>query len=69
MLTSSELLTTRQVAEILAVSPRTVARLANESQLETVAKAPGKRGAMFFERKEVEHYKTMRELQTAGATK
>lgn len=65
----SVLLTTSEAANILGSSPRDVARLVKRGDLVPAVKAPGLRGAMFFEPKEVEHYQAMRELQTAGKGK
>lgn len=66
----SSLLTTSDVAKILGSSPRYVSRVVRRGDLEPRFKAPGLRGAMFFDPAEVEHFRAMRELQTAGrATK
>lgn len=54
------------MSDLLGLSVVQVCRLARSGQLQPVAKAPGKRGAYLFTHEEVEHYKTMRELATAG---
>lgn len=43
-----DLLTTRDVADALEVSPREVARRVERGQLEPVVKLPGLRGAYLF---------------------
>lgn len=50
----SDLLNTRQAAEILGESVSTVTRLANDGTLRVHVKAPGLRGAMLFRRSDVE---------------
>lgn len=66
----SSLLTTSDVAKILGNTPRDVSRAVRRGDIEPRFKAPGLRGAMFFDPSEVEHFRAMRELQTAGkATK
>lgn len=65
-----DLLTAREVAEKIGRTPRDVSRLVKSGELLPAFRAPGLRGAMFFTHAEVEHYRAMRELQTAGkATK
>ncbi len=50
----AELLTAREAAELLNVSVFQVARLAQRGDLPTAMQAPGKRGARFFLRVDVE---------------
>lgn len=54
MPTPPELINTREAAELLGVSVFQVARLAQRGDLPTAIKAPGKRGARFFHRTDVE---------------
>lgn len=54
---------------MIGITPRTVARLVRAGELEPAQKLPGKTGALLFDPKEVEHYRVMRELQTAGKGK
>jgi len=42
------LMTTRETAEKLKVTPSTVARMVHRGELPMAAKAPGQRGAMLF---------------------
>lgn len=51
---------------MLNLSVKHVARLVASGHIIPAIKAPGKRGAFMFDPAEVEHYKTMRELATAG---
>lgn len=60
------MLTTKQAANIIGVSPMQISRLVRGGHLEPAIKAPGKRGAYLFEASEIEYFKTVRELQTAG---
>lgn len=63
-------MTTREAAVELDVSKSQVTRLVTAGHLAAAVKAPGKRGAYLFDPAEIEHYRVMRELQTAGkATK
>lgn len=65
----SSLLTTSDVAKILGNTPREISRAVRRGDIEPHFKAPGLRGAMFFDPAEVEHYRAMRELQNMGKTK
>lgn len=56
----AHMLTTSQAAEALGVDVSTVARLANEGTLRIAFKAPGIRGAMFFDADEVERVRMER---------
>ena len=49
-----DLLTTAEVAVLLGVSPREVARRVSTGSLEAMAKLPGVRGAYVFERAAIE---------------
>lgn len=68
-MTSLELMTSKEVAKLLGVTQRYVASLARKGEIESAQKLPGKTGALLFDPKEVEHYRVMRELQTAGKGK
>jgi excisionase family DNA binding protein len=46
----SELMTTREAAEVLGVSVFQIARLARRGELEAAMQAPGRSGARFFTR-------------------
>lgn len=59
-------LDTRTVSDVLGLSVVQVCRLARSGELPPVAKAPGKRGAYLFDPADVEHFRAIRELQTAG---
>lgn len=48
------LLTTREAAELLGVAPQTIARWVESGRLVPTLRAPGLRGAMFFERAAVD---------------
>lgn len=62
---TTELLTTRQAAEVLGESISTVTRLANLGTLTTYAKAPGVRGARLFRRSDVERVAAKRSQDAA----
>jgi excisionase family DNA binding protein len=50
-----DLITTRQAAEILRVSPSTVLRMVNRDRsLTPTVRAPGLRGALLFRRSDIE---------------
>lgn len=66
MQNDSSFKTTREVAEVLGVSPAQVTRLVASGDLTPAAKAPGLRGAFLFTKEEVEQARFMRDLQTAG---
>lgn len=53
-MTTTQLLTTAEVAEILGCSPRTVARMADNGELEAAHKHNGLRGAYLFEKAAVD---------------
>lgn len=59
----SDLLTTREVAEALGMRPRAIARLVENGTLKPVLKAPGIRGARFFDWDEIQAYKTALEAK------
>lgn len=50
----NELLSTAEVADLLAVSPSAVSRMVAREELQPRLKAPGARGPMFFAREDVE---------------
>ena len=56
----AHMLTTSQAAEALGVDVSTIARLANAGDLKVAFKAPGVRGAMFFDPAEVERLRLER---------
>lgn len=62
-----ELLSTREVAGRLRITPRKVSRLVGADRLRASAKAPGPRGAFFFTNAEVERYLLEREHEPADA--
>lgn len=68
-MTSLELVTSQEVARSLGVTQRYVAKLVKTGQLDPIRKNPGRTGAYIFTASEVEHYRAMRELQTAGKAK
>lgn len=68
-MTQLQLLPTATVAKELGISVSYVSKLVKRGFLEPANQAPGLRGAMFFTPAEVEHYRAMRELQTAGKAK
>ena len=57
---------TRQAADELGVSIRTIHRLVDSGDLTPAVKVPGKTGAFLFEEAEVERVKTLR-AETAAA--
>lgn len=61
----SNLLSTKEAAETLGESIRTVTRLANAGTLRVEMKAPGLRGAMFFRRSDVERLAAKRQKAVA----
>ena len=63
---SPPLVTTREAAEILGVSVFQVARLAQRGELRTAVQAPGKRGARFFDRADVETFIASRRTEAAS---
>ncbi|WP_237236078.1 helix-turn-helix domain-containing protein [Rothia nasimurium] len=65
-MTQLQLLPTSAVAKELGISVSYVSKLVKSGRLEPSNQAPGLRGAMFFDPAEVEHFRAMRELQTAG---
>lgn len=70
MESSNRLVTTADAARRLGVTPQTVIRKVHAGELSAKTKVPGLRGAFLFEPSEIEHFRVMRELQTAGkATK
>lgn len=66
METLTYLLTSQQAAKILKVKPREIARMVEKEQLQPAFKAPGLRGAYFFDPKEVEYTRARRELEKAA---
>lgn len=54
-MSETEYLTAAQVADILGVSVKTVARWANAGTLPTAIKAPGLRGARLFRATDLDH--------------
>ena len=68
MPTTSDTITTRQALEILDRSdPSTISRWVSLNRLTPVAKAPGKRGAFFFDRADVERLATELATETGAA--
>lgn len=57
----SDLLNTKQAAEIIGESVSTVTRLANKGKLRVHVKVPGLRGAMLFRRSDVERLAAKRQ--------
>jgi excisionase family DNA binding protein len=53
MATSRQLLTTKQVAEILRVDRSTVLRDARAGKIPVAFRAPGERGAVYFDAEDV----------------
>lgn len=62
----NELLTAREVAEVLGESVSTITRLAQTGDLKTAAKAPGLRGARLFRRADVERLAAKRQKADAA---
>ena len=60
-MTSSKLMGTQDVADLLQVSPRTVHRMVSAGDLKVAVKAPGKTGGYLFRRTAVERAKSKRE--------
>lgn len=61
--------TTSAAARLLGVTPQTVRRFVERGDLPAVKQENGYHGRLLIERPEVEHLKTMRELQSAGKAK
>lgn len=51
-----QLLTTKEVAALLGVSPRQVARFVQRGNLAPAVQGPGARGALFFDLSEVKRF-------------
>lgn len=66
MQTVLSLISTREAASQLGVSPAHVTRLVKRGEIEPAIQAPGKRGAFLFTADEVEHCRAMRELRGSG---
>lgn len=67
--TSSDLIPTREVLEILRRSdPSTVSRYVLLGRLTPAVRAPGKRGAMFFERADAERLRAELDAEEAAAS-
>lgn len=60
------LVSTREAAHELGVTPAHVTRMVAAGELTPAVKAPGLRGAFMFTKEEVEQARVMRDLQTAG---
>lgn len=69
MQNDSSFKTTREVAEVLGVSPAQVTRLVASGDLTPAVKAPGLRGAFMFTHEEVEQAQALRGLQAVGKPK
>lgn len=57
---ATEVLTTRAVADRFGVSTSTVVRWVNAGRLEPFTKTPGLRGALLFDRAEVDRFANQR---------
>lgn len=62
-----KLLTTRQAADALGVTPRQVARMVEDGVIAPAAKGPGSRGAFLFDPDVVELLRKDRELSAKAA--
>lgn len=68
-MTQTQPMTTKEVAKTLGVSVSYVSKLVKRGRLAPTYQAPGVRGALFFDPKEIDYYQATVELQTAGKAK